>query len=119
MRYKLYTFLGGWLSTPGASIRRYFHLFPDYPFDQLMKRPKEPMGNTGSYILYEDDIPLILAPETSYLFNYDYVQHISLIKSSLAKRMPAVRQQLSDLDEDLLKQATAAYRKLEDNFQNK
>lgn len=117
MRYKLYTFLGGWLSTPGGNIRRYFNLFPSYPFDQLMKRPKEPMGNTGSYILYDDNTPLILAPETSYLFNYDYLQYISPIRA-MARKMPVERQQLSDLDEDLLKQATAAYHKLKDS-QNK
>lgn len=118
MRYKLYTFMGGWLSTPGGNIKRYFRLPESYPLDQLMKRPKESMGDTGAFILYDDNTPLILAPETSIMYNYDFVQYMSPIRS-LARKMPVERQQLSELDEQLLRQASVAFFKLDNRLKNK
>lgn len=90
MRYKLYTFTESFKtirSADGNNIMGYYGVVPDnYPIEQLLVNyPNEPLGNTGSFVIYIKQInhPLILAPETSYLFNYDFIQHISIIRKLL------------------------------------
>jgi len=98
-------------SQPGRSIELYYGINPPSSYSSMMDRPKESMGDAGAFVIMSGLTPLIVAPESSYLFNYDLIQYMSPIRS-LTRKMPIERQQLSKLDEHLLRLATVAYSKL-------
>ena len=111
MRFKLFTFMGSWLQTPGMNIELYYSMLPPRAYDDMMNRPNVSMGDTGAFVLMSGETPLILVPESSYMFNYDFMQGMSPIRS-LARKMPNERAQISALDTELYKMAVAAYKKL-------
>lgn len=118
MRFKLFTFMGSWLQTPGMNIELYYSMMPPRTklfraYDDMMNRPKVSMGDTGAFVLMSGETPLILVPESSYMFNYDFLQVVSPIRS-LARKMPNERAQISALDNELYKMAITAYKKLKD-----
>lgn len=113
MRFKLFTFMGSWLQTPGMNIELYYSMLPPRAYDDMMNRPKVRVGDTGTFVILSGATPLILVPESSYLFNYDFMQGMSPIRS-LARKMPNERERISTLDNELYKMAVAAYDKLKD-----
>lgn len=103
--------MGSWLQTPGMNIELYYSMLPPRAYDDMMNRPKVSMGDTGAFVMMSGETPLILVPESSYMFNYDFIQGMSPIRT-LARKMPNERAQISALDTELYNMAVTAYKKL-------
>lgn len=105
MRYKMYTFLGGWYAPEhGKAIQRYF----PSKSENITIINRDPLDiYRGKYIaLYKlyliraDEQRIMLVPETSGLFNYDFIQNISQIRF-LARPNRLILSYLLDLDYDI------------------
>lgn len=105
--------MGGGLILTGKNIELYYGVRNPADYQNMMSKPKESIGDTGAFVTLINDgnTPVIVAPETSYIFNYDFVQVMSPIRS-LTRKMPKERLQISHLDNDLYYIAADAYSKL-------
>jgi hypothetical protein len=112
MRFKVFTFVHEGLLKSGRNIELYYGIYKPTDYQEMMSKPKESIGNTGAFVTVIDhNTPVIVAPESSYMFNYDFMQLMSPVRN-LTRVVPEARSLIYQFDNDLYHAADDAYDRL-------
>lgn len=113
MRFKVFTFVHEGLLKSGRNIELYYGINKPTDYQEIVSKPKESIDNTGAFVtVINHDTPVIVAPESSYMFNYDFIQLMSPVRN-LTRVIPEARSLIYQLDNDLYHAADDAYDRLD------